>query len=143
MSILHFRIAGIKTQQFAIFPEKFVNGKEVRVESEFEFGLNDDYSRIRCLSRFNYLQNDTLLLTCEIHNVFDIREDGVALLKEQLRVPADTLRYLATIATGTARGIIHTKTEGTILNPIVLPPINLVEVISKDFVVQGNKKDAV
>lgn len=143
MSILYFRIAGIKTQQFAIFPEKFVNGKEVRVESEFEFGLNDDYSRIRCLSRFSYLQNDTLLLTCEIHNVFDIREDGVALLKEQLRVPADTLRYLATIATGTARGIIHTKTEGTILNPIVLPPINLVEVISKDFVVKGNEKDAV
>lgn len=142
MAILHFRIAGIKTQQFAIFPDKFVTGKEVRVESEFEFGLNDDYSRIRCLSRFSYLQNDALLLTCEIHNVFDIREDGVALLKEQLRIPADTLRYLATIATGTARGIIHTKTEGTVLNPIVLPPINLVEVINKDFVVKGNKKDA-
>ena len=44
------------------------------------------------------------------------------------------LRYLATIATGTMRGIIHTKTESTALNPIVLPPLNLVETIKDDFV---------
>lgn len=140
--ILHFRITEIKTQQFAIFPEKFVNGKEVNVESEFEFGLNDEFNRIRCISRFNYLQGDTLLLTCETHNVFDIREDGVEVLRKESMVPADTLRYLATISTGTARGVIHTKTEGTVLNPIVLPPINLVEVINKDFIFGDNAKKA-
>ena len=46
----------------------------------------------------------------------------------------DFLRYLATIATGTVRGIIHTKTENTVLNSVVVPPINLVEAIKEDFV---------
>lgn len=46
----------------------------------------------------------------------------------------DILRYLATIATGTVRGIIHAKTENTVLNSVVVPPINLVEAIKEDFV---------
>ena len=40
---------------------------------------------------------------------------------------------MATIATGTARGIIHAKSEGTVLSAIILPPINLIEAIKDDL----------
>lgn len=132
--MIPFRIRQIKTQQFAMFPDLFVNGKEVTVDSEFSFGVNTEIKNILCVTKLSYRQNENLLLTTEVHCIFDIREDGVNQLKEQGRVVVDFLRYLATIATGAVRGIIHTKTENTVLNPVVVPPINLVEAIKEDFV---------
>ena len=132
--MIPFRIRQIKTQQFAMFPDLLVNGKEVTVDSEFSFGVNAEVKNILCVTKLSYRQNDNLLLTTEVHCVFDIQEDGANQLKEQGRVVVDFLRYLATIATGTVRGIIHTKTENTVLNSVVVPPINLVEAIKEDFV---------
>lgn len=132
--MIPFRIRQIKTQQFAMFPDLLVNGKEVTVDSEFSFGVNTEVKNILCVTKLSYRQDENLLLTTEVHCIFDIREDGVNQLKEQGRVVVDFLRYLATIAIGTVRGIIHTKTENTVLNPVVVPPINLVEAIKEDFV---------
>ena len=132
--MIPFRIRQIKTQQFAMFPDLLVNGKEVTVDSEFSFGVNTEVKNILCVTKLSYRQDENLLLTTEVHCIFDIREDGVNQLKEQGRVGVDFLRYLATIAIGTVRGIIHTKTENTVLNPVVVPPINLVEAIKEDFV---------
>lgn len=132
--IIPFRIRQIKTQQFAMFPDLLVNGKEVTVDSEFSFGVNTEVKNILCVAKLSYRQDENLLLTTEVHCIFDIREDGTNQLKEQGRVVVDFLRYLATIAVGTVRGIIHTKTENTVLNSVVVPPINLVEAIKEDFV---------
>ena len=44
---------------------------------------------------------------------------------------------MATIVVGTVRGIIHAKTEGTVLNAIVLPPINLTEIIKDDILIEN------
>lgn len=132
--MIPFRIRQIKTQQFAMFPDLLVNGKEVTVDSEFNFGVNTEVKNILCVTKLSYRQDENLLLTTEVHCIFDIREDGVNQLKEQGRVGVDFLRYLATIATGTVRGIVHTKTENTVLNSVVVPPINLVEAIKEDFV---------
>ncbi len=35
------------------------------------------------------------------------------------------------------RGVIHAKTEGTILNPVVIPPINLEEMVKNDLMLLG------
>ena len=129
-----FRIRQIKTLQFAMFPDLFISGKEVTVESEFSFGVNNNVSDIRCVTKFSYIQEEKLLLTTEIHTFFAVSEEGGKQISEQGRLEVGFLRYLATIATGTARGIIHTKTENTSLNPVVLPPINLVSAIKDDFV---------
>lgn len=132
--IIPFRIRQIKTHQFAMFPDLLVNGEEVKVESEFSFGVNNEINDIICNTKLSYTQDDKLLLTTEVHCYFEISEEGTSQLKQQGRIEVCFLRYLATIATGTVRGIIHTKTENTALNPVVLPPLNLVEAIKSDFV---------
>ena len=43
-------------------------------------------------------------------------------------------RYMATIAVGAARGVIAAKVEGTNLENLVLPPINLMETIQRDTI---------
>lgn len=128
-----YRIFRIETKQFAIFPELFENGVEVNVNSSYGFALGQDVSTVRCASRFNYIQGDKTLLILELHVDFRIAEEGISEIKKKGVIPVDFLRYMATIVVGTARGVIHAKTAGTVLNPIVLPPINLVERIKEDM----------
>ena len=128
-----YRIFRIETKQFAIFPELFENGAEVNVNSSYGFALGQDVSTVRCASRFNYIQGDKTLLILELHVDFQIAEEGISEIKKKGVIPVDFLRYMATIVVGTARGVIHAKTAGTVLNPIVLPPINLVETIKEDM----------
>jgi len=123
-----------------MFPNLLVNGEEVIVESEFGFGINNDATDIRCVAKISYLQNDKLLLTSEVHCFFEVSPEGSQEIAKQGRIEVGFLRYLATISTGTVRGIIHTKTENTVLNAVVLPPINLVEAIKEDFVFQTKDK---
>lgn len=130
-----FRIRQIKTQQFAIFPDK-LEGQDVMIGAEFDFGINKDVSDIRCVTRISYTQNENLILTTEVHCFFEISKEASQKIDEQGKIEIGFLRYLATISTGTVRGIIHTKTEGTILNPIILPPLNLVDVIKEDLVIK-------
>lgn len=134
-----FRIRQIKTQQFAIFPDLLINGNDVNIQSEFNFGVNKELDDIFCITKISYIQDDKLLLTIEVICFFSIREEGSRQISELGRIEVGFLRYLATIATGTVRGIIHTKTENTALNPIVLPPLNLVEAIKDDFVLPIKK----
>ncbi len=129
-----FRIRQIKTQQFAMFPDLLVNGKDVSIQSEFNFGVNREITDLFCNTKLSYIQEENLLLTIEVLCFFTISPEGSNQLLQRGCIEVDFLRYLATIATGTVRGIIHTKTENTALNPIVLPPINLVEAIKEDFV---------
>ena len=134
-----FRINKILTQQFATFPDLWVNGEKIVVKSEFNFGVNKQLTSVRCVSKYNYMQNEQMLLTTEIACYFDISEEGSKELTQQGKLSVDFLRYMATIVTGTARGIISAKTEGTVLNSIVLPPINLVEAIKTDFIFEVKK----
>ena len=131
-----YRINQIKTVQFAIFPDKYVNGEDVSVNANFNFNISNDLTTIRCISSFTYSQKENLLLTIEIQCFFGISPEGIEELSKEERVPVEFLRYMATIATGTARGIIHAKTENTVLNSIILPPINLVEAIKNNLAIK-------
>jgi len=131
-----YRINKIKTSQFAIFPDKFVNGEDVCLGANFKFAVNKDLTSILCSTNITYSQHETLLLTTEIQCFFGISPEGVETLKQESRISVDFLRYMATIVTGTARGIIHAKTENTVLSSQVLQPINLVELIKNDFIIK-------
>jgi hypothetical protein len=134
--IIPYKIARLETKQFAIFPESFNNSEGVGVNSSYEFSISTDMTAIRCRSIFRYIQDEKVLLVLELNAFFTIAPEGIAEIKQNSSVPVDFLRYMGTIVVGTARGIIHTKTEGTVLNSIVLPPINLVEIIKEDLVVK-------
>ncbi len=45
-------------------------------------------------------------------------------------------RHLSVIAVGTARGVLHSKTEDTDLNHIALPLINIEEVLQEDVIIE-------
>ena len=116
-----------------MFTNEYVNGEIVNIKTEFGFSYSNDISSILCISKISYYQDNRLLLLLELACTFDIAQEGQNALKKEKKIDAAFQQYMATIVVGTARGIIHSKTEGSVLNPIVLPPINLVKFINKDI----------
>ena len=135
--MIPYRISHIDTKQFAVFPDKFINGDIVNINTNYNFNLRSDWSQVRCSSAIQFVQKEQLILVLEIVCYFDIAPEGIEFIKEQNKVPVDFLRYMATIVVGTARGVIHARTEGTVLSSVVLPPINLVDAIKDDLAIKG------
>lgn len=139
MQSISYKIQKINVLQFAIFPEKFINGEKVQTSASFDFSCNIALSSIRCTATINFMQNEELLLTTEVQCFFSIAPESIEQLQEEQEIPVGFLQYMGTITTGTVRGIIHAKTEGTVLNSIVLPPLNLTKTITEGLHIEPSK----
>ena len=131
-----YRISHIETIQFAIFPDNFVNGQEVMVNTNCGYNVRSDLNQVRNVISVNYIQNEKLLLVVQLACYYDIAAEGFEAIKKEGKIPVDFLRYMGSISVGTMRGVIHAKTEGTVLNPVVMPPINLEDMIKNDLLIE-------
>ena len=128
-----YRIVHISTEQFAIFSENFTIGKQVQINTNCGYNLRSDWSQLINIIKVQFLQDDKLLMVIELTCYYDIEPEEVSAIKQEAKIPVDVLKYVGSISIGITRGVIHTKTEGTVLNPVVLPPVNLDELVKKDL----------
>lgn len=135
-----YRIDRIETSQFAIFPDKMVNGEKVSVEVNLDFSLGEKFSPLKNTVNVKYIQNDNLLMIIEVICDYAIPDEGIQAIRKEGKIPVDFLRYMGSFSVGIVRGIIHARTEGTILGPVILPPVNLDNAIDKDIVIKTSTK---
>ena len=50
------------------------------------------------------------------------------------KLPSGFVCHLAMLAIGTARGVLHAKTENTLFNKYLIPTINVAELIKDDII---------
>lgn len=132
-----FRIVQIVTSTFEQHSASFEVGIDIQINSGYNFAVNEIAHRVRCESLYTYLQNEVEILNLKLVCIFEVEPSAFFALKKDnsITVSVEFLRYMATISVGTARGIIHARTESTPLSNVVLPPINLVEIIKEPLVV--------
>lgn len=111
---------------------------EINVSTEFSYAVNIPAHRVRCFSKYIYTQDEKEVLSCDLTCTFEVKEDAFnSFIKDdKLTLDVDWLRYMATIAVGAARGEIHARAEieKSDLSEIILPPINLVEIIKESAI---------
>jgi hypothetical protein len=134
-----FALAKITTEQFAVIESNLPEeGKEIGIGMNFRFSASETQKMLGVFTTFTFQSVDMQFIIIETGCHFRIKpEDWDNLLNEdktELIVPKGLLSHLATITVGTARGILHAKTENTIFNKYHLPTINVSEVINKDSV---------
>ena len=128
-----YKISHIETVQFALFPNNFINGQQVLVNTNCGYNVRADLNQVRNIISVNYTQDEKLLMVVQLACYYDIAPEGVETIKVEGKIPVDFLRYMGSISVGAIRGVIHAKTEGTVLNPVVMPPVNLEEMIKSDL----------
>jgi hypothetical protein len=133
-----FRAAFIKTEQFAIFPQNYSTDKELFYTADIGFSTFDENKVISVLFTFQYLQDNNPFIILSVSCHFQINPDqwteAVINVKKKKTIPRDFALHLATITVGTARGVLHSRTESTNYNGFVLPPINLTQIITADVI---------
>lgn len=141
--MIRFMMTRIKVDQFATLGKQVptgeigltinsnfkgsVEGKAVGVEMSFDFIDKQISERIIVMNLF-----------CE----FVIQEeDWNSCIKDDVvTIPSDILEFFALHTVGTARGIMFCKTEGTVFNGVIIPPINVKPLVDGDLIISLKKE---
>ncbi|NLA24308.1 MAG: hypothetical protein GX879_05005 [Bacteroidales bacterium] len=129
-----FALQGIKTEQFAIFEENYVAKKNIALGTGLQFKVDNQNKQIGTFISFEFVQAKKTFLKIEVSCHFKIEETAWEsfIQKNKLVVPKGFLAHLAMITTGTARGVLFAKTEGTQFSKYIIPTINVAEMIDED-----------
>ncbi|HAN78138.1 MAG TPA: hypothetical protein DCQ31_10370 [Bacteroidales bacterium] len=134
---ISFVLNGIKNEQFAIFEENYTTDNPSEIKLGFEFKIDQTNRLVGVFIHCEYIQADKLLLKLIYSYQFKITPESWSNLqteKMKIVLTKSFLAHLAMIATGTTRGIIFAKTEGTKLSNIMVPLINVSEMIQADAI---------
>ena len=130
-----FKLVRIKTEQFATIDE--VNPTdEVDISAKIDFGMDDEDTSLLCSFSCSFESKGEkfilLKILCEFKIAEPAFEKSLKMNENKYVFPKAFMQHLGVIAVGTARGVLHCKTEGTPFNQYFLPTINLTEMLTED-----------
>lgn len=129
-----FVLLGLKTEQFATFEDNFSGSKKVNLTTAVEFKINSNDKQIGVYTSFTFEQTKKAFLKIKVSCHFAISPDSWEKYQNDKNItfPMNFMRHLTVITVGSARGVLHCKTEGTEFNKYVLPTINVNELVEAD-----------
>lgn len=131
-----FKLVQIKTDQFALFEENFIEGEKVNLTTSINFGLDSETRVLVVVPKFTFEINEKPFITIQIRCYFEIEDKAFNsfIVDKNTIIPKHFICHASMHAVGTARGVLHSKTEGTPFNSFVLPPVNVDDMIPEDVV---------
>ena len=135
--MIGFRMNRIRVDQFAILTDS-IPPEDLSLGFAISFGVAPSIHEVCTTVRFDISHAESPLLILELSCFFEIREEDWNKFKQDNKViiPKGLLAHFGVHTIGTARGILHCKTEGTQLNAFILPPINVSERINEDIIIE-------
>jgi|SRR5690606_2463194 len=136
---LGYALNGLRTKSFAIIEKAYKKNGEAIFFAEIGFGLDIDNHVVTCNTRFSFeKKKDQPFLILEVQAIFEIKEsdflskmkqdDGTYLVTKVLAI------NFAILTISSARGILHSRTEGTVFNEFLLPPMDIDGLIEEDVI---------
>ena len=133
---ISFRLLNIVTEQFATFEVENIPDNN-NLKSELQFSINPDNRVVACKMNFQFLHNNQPIVVLSIVCNFDVEEKSWnknVLSANKITLPKHFLEHLCVITVGTARGVLHAKTENTTFNRFLIPNLNVSNLVAKDLV---------
>jgi hypothetical protein len=136
---IEFQLVGIKTDEFATFVDEFSNNKEYVVNTNLSFSFYINEKIIGTHIKFIFTHNQNPLIVIAATCFFNILQwdkyfNNAA---NSFTIPKTFAQHIGVITVGTARGILHSKTEGTKFNGFIVPSINVLELVTNDIIIGG------
>lgn len=131
--MVRFRMSKINVEQFAILKDSAPQG-EITVGLEVELKQAAQVEMVGIGASFSFEYSGERFMVLKVFCGFQINpEDWASCTNEGIvTIPKNTMDYLLSQTVGVSRGILHCKTEGTAFNHIVLPPLNVSDIIKED-----------
>ncbi|NTV92599.1 MAG: hypothetical protein HGA72_04805 [Chlorobiaceae bacterium] len=133
-----FALIEITTENLSITPENFDENTPVQINIGLNFGINSEKQSLKTLFKASFHQNDQEFLIIETGCAFALDQNSWKMLAndeiKKFILPRTLAAHFALLTAGTARGILHAKTENSPLNRFIIPANNLDGLIEKDIV---------
>ncbi len=134
--MIQFRIGKIDVPQFAVIRED-VALDDLEFEIGGEFSVNSSASVIKNRVKVQAFVKEDLVLQLVVDCYYDINPDSLLELRKNGRIkfPLAFMRHLATITIGAARGVLFSMSDNTKFRAVVMPLVDVDEIITKDLIV--------
>lgn len=133
---IDFSLLGIKTEQFALEEENYSSKGKTALSTALQFKFEPSDMQIGVFSTFKFLQSKKIFIKIEVSCHFKVEDKSwntfIQLDDSKLVIPKDFLAHLAMITVGTTRGVLFSKTEGTIFSKHIIPTIDVINKIDED-----------
>jgi len=131
-----FNLVAIKTEQFAVFEAHFSEKKMLELSTNFQFRIDTEDKRIGVFASFQFESGKNTFIKLVVSCHFSIEKSAWDSFNvdNKITVPVGFARHLSMLTVGTARGILHCKTESTSFNDFLLPTIDVTAIVKGDVV---------
>lgn len=131
---IYYRFSKIELTQFATFEDKYnEDASEIEISCKFTFAYNFEQNMVCCSNMVSFIKNDIPFLKANLDVYFSISPSSVSELTEDnaIILSPELQAQFASLSYGTMRGVIFSKTMGTPLNNIILPPNDVMSIITQ------------
>lgn len=131
---INFGLLALKTEQFATFEENYVKGEKSNINIGLEFKIDKDGKRIAVFTTFTFEQLQKVFLKIQIscHFGIDPKSWNDHISESKIVFSKNFMTHLTMITISSARGVLHSKTEGTLFNQFLLPMIDTTTLVNTD-----------
>lgn len=138
--MIRFRMIKISTVQFAILGNEAANGYRIGTNAELKHTI--DGGAVAVDMTFSFENGGKVDMVLQVLCEFSIHPGDLQNMtsENKVTIPKTTLDYFIAQTVGTARGILHCKTEGTPFNGVIIPPMNVTSMLDSDMVIELPKK---
>lgn len=133
---INFSLQQIKNEQFAILEENYSETKPTELVTAINFEVDTKNQLIRALISITFEQSKKAFLKIDMSCHFKIEGNSwanfISKKESVITIPKGFLAHLAMITVGTSRGVLFSKTEGTVFSKFIIPTIDVASMIEKD-----------
>lgn len=131
---IDFALLALKTEQFATFEENYTENKKSNLNLSLEFKINKESKQIGVFTTFTFEQIKKAFLKIQVSCHFGINPKSWNnhILESKIVFPQDFMTHLTMLTISSARGVLHSKTEGTLFNKFLLPMIDTTTLVKTD-----------
>lgn len=131
---IYYRFSKMDLTQFATFEDNYnEDASEIEISCRFTFAYNFEQNIVCCSNMVSFIKKEIPLLKANLDVYFSISPSSVGELTvdDAIILSPELQAQFASLAYGTIRGVIFTKTMGTALNNIILPPNDVMSLIKQ------------
>jgi hypothetical protein len=133
---VNYALVKIVTEQLVVEPTYFEENKPVKINVGLNFGVDSKQKLLKVLFKNDFVQDERSFITIEAGCIFAIDPESWNFFTGQqsgfILLPKHFAGHLASITAGTARGILHERTDQTPMNRFFIPANNIEEIIQQD-----------
>jgi hypothetical protein len=132
---IYFKLSKIITEEFAVLEENFTDGNPINLDTAIEFKLDTENKKFIVTCTFSFIQNASVFIKMKVCNIFIVKRDAwTSFVKgNKLIFPKSFAIHTSMLTVGTARGILHTRTDRTRFCDYVLPTIDITKIVTQDI----------